>query len=260
MAKISTYPTISPPLGTDLLIGTDVASANATKNFLISDIIGLVPTYALTIKDEGVNVSTNCTSIDIVGNKITATAVGAAATITALGPTITDEGGAVTTDCVSINWTGPNTRATAVGNAVTVTNEGYTDLRLTTAINKIQILSIGSGGPAIEIVPAPGPNLAIAVTGIFIEVFGTVIYGGTTTGLDYFTGGSVPILQTLQLFNSTVPKMFYNTTHLQPGAASTSILENTAVTIVAGSGGTITDPGGADVNLKITALYQVIDV
>ena len=87
MTKISTYPVVSPPLGTDLLIGTDVASANATKNFLISDIIGLVPTYALTIKDEGVLLTGDCTSIDFVGASIVATAVGGAVTVTASGGT-----------------------------------------------------------------------------------------------------------------------------------------------------------------------------
>lgn len=41
MAKISTYPHASSPQLSDMLIGSEVGDNNATKNFLISDIIGL---------------------------------------------------------------------------------------------------------------------------------------------------------------------------------------------------------------------------
>jgi hypothetical protein len=50
MAKISTYPEPTPPSLSDYLIGTDVSDYEATKNFLISDILNLstssLPTYA----------------------------------------------------------------------------------------------------------------------------------------------------------------------------------------------------------------------
>jgi len=42
MAKISTYPHASSPQLSDMLIGSEVGDGNATKNFLISDIIGLI--------------------------------------------------------------------------------------------------------------------------------------------------------------------------------------------------------------------------
>jgi len=42
MAKISTYPSDSSVSLSDKLIGTDAENANATKNYLISDILGLV--------------------------------------------------------------------------------------------------------------------------------------------------------------------------------------------------------------------------
>jgi predicted heme/steroid binding protein len=42
MARISTYPIISSPSLTDLLIGTDVEDLNNTKNFLLGDIIDLI--------------------------------------------------------------------------------------------------------------------------------------------------------------------------------------------------------------------------
>jgi hypothetical protein len=41
MAKISTYPSVTTPQLSDMLIGTEVDSNNATKNFTIGDIIGL---------------------------------------------------------------------------------------------------------------------------------------------------------------------------------------------------------------------------
>tara|TARA_R110000868_G_scaffold196965_1_gene443058 strand:- start:2116 stop:2679 length:564 start_codon:yes stop_codon:yes gene_type:complete len=45
MAKISTYPIINPPLLTDILIGSDVANSNVTKNFAIEDILELLSDY-----------------------------------------------------------------------------------------------------------------------------------------------------------------------------------------------------------------------
>jgi hypothetical protein len=41
MAKISSYPEPTPPALDDFLIGTDVSQSDATKNFVISDIINL---------------------------------------------------------------------------------------------------------------------------------------------------------------------------------------------------------------------------
>jgi hypothetical protein len=42
MAKISTYPVASPPSLSSMLIGTDVVDNSFTKNFTISDILGLI--------------------------------------------------------------------------------------------------------------------------------------------------------------------------------------------------------------------------
>jgi hypothetical protein len=49
MAKISTYPIINPPLLTDIVIGSDVAHTNITKNFEIQDILGLISSAILTL-------------------------------------------------------------------------------------------------------------------------------------------------------------------------------------------------------------------
>jgi len=44
MAKISVYPIIAAPILDDTVIGTDIAGSNATKNFLLADIITLATT------------------------------------------------------------------------------------------------------------------------------------------------------------------------------------------------------------------------
>jgi hypothetical protein len=50
MGKISSYPEPTPPALDDFLIGTDVSQSDATKNFVISDILNLffsgLPLYA----------------------------------------------------------------------------------------------------------------------------------------------------------------------------------------------------------------------
>lgn len=45
MGKISTYPEVVPPALDDLVIGTDVSSSNATKNFVIADLLALLDGY-----------------------------------------------------------------------------------------------------------------------------------------------------------------------------------------------------------------------
>lgn len=124
MAKIESYPQASPVTTADLLIGTDVNDSNATKNFSVASILALQDN--LTVKDEGVNVTTDCTSIDIVGSHIAATAVGGAVTITESVPDliVKEEGGNVTTDCTSIDVVGAGATASAVGSAVTLTIPG----------------------------------------------------------------------------------------------------------------------------------------
>jgi hypothetical protein len=49
MAKISTYSIINPPLLSDLIIGSDVANSNVTKNFKIEDILELISGVVLTL-------------------------------------------------------------------------------------------------------------------------------------------------------------------------------------------------------------------
>jgi hypothetical protein len=45
MAKISTYPSASPVTVSDRLLGTDASDNNATKNFIVGDLLGLSIAY-----------------------------------------------------------------------------------------------------------------------------------------------------------------------------------------------------------------------
>lgn len=53
MAKISTYPNVGTPTLSDMLIGTEVTDNNATKNFMISDILGLISSLGLYVPYTG---------------------------------------------------------------------------------------------------------------------------------------------------------------------------------------------------------------
>lgn len=58
MAKISTYPDVTPPALDDYLIGTDVSSSDATKSFVIADVLALgasnaYKVYTCTLNQSG---------------------------------------------------------------------------------------------------------------------------------------------------------------------------------------------------------------
>lgn len=58
MAKISTYPEVIPPALDDFIIGTDVSNSNATKNFVIEDVLSLgnkYKVYLALVKPNGTN-------------------------------------------------------------------------------------------------------------------------------------------------------------------------------------------------------------
>lgn len=74
MGKISTYTEVVTPSLSDLLIGTDVGSDNATKNFSIGDIIGLIDTPTLDVVLNSGNTSDQ--SIALTGSaSVTAPAI-----------------------------------------------------------------------------------------------------------------------------------------------------------------------------------------
>lgn len=60
MAKISIYPEATPPALDDFVIGTDVSASDATKNFVISDILNLLESeLPLNEKEDVINKSTD---------------------------------------------------------------------------------------------------------------------------------------------------------------------------------------------------------
>jgi len=80
----------------------------------------------ITVKDEGVTLTNNVSSLDFVGAGVTATAVGRSVTITIPGATgttaliVQDEGVNLTTTANTLNFTGSGVTASNVGNVVTV--------------------------------------------------------------------------------------------------------------------------------------------
>lgn len=113
MAKISTYPTQQPTID-DVLIGTDVENLLITKNFLISDIIALVPTTTTGVT----SLNTGTGSLSIVGKGgVNVTKVGQLINIShantapplVVGATPGSSSTIATledVDIIDINWTG----------------------------------------------------------------------------------------------------------------------------------------------------------
>ena len=71
MAKISTYPNVGTPVLSDMLIGTDVTDSNATKNFMISDILGLIGSLGLYVPYTGATANVNLGSFNLSAQDLT---------------------------------------------------------------------------------------------------------------------------------------------------------------------------------------------
>lgn len=85
MARISTYPTDSSVSGGDLLIGTDVDNANATKNFTVSSLIAYAATTNL-VPYTGANQDVNLGSNDLlVGGTLGVTGLSTLGSLTVTG-------------------------------------------------------------------------------------------------------------------------------------------------------------------------------
>ena len=72
MAKISTYPGASGPQLSDKLIGTDTANNDATKNFTIAEILGLI-NFSAYVPYTGATGNVNLGGNDITANIVIAT-------------------------------------------------------------------------------------------------------------------------------------------------------------------------------------------
>tara|TARA_R100000700_G_scaffold38660_2_gene50235 strand:+ start:269 stop:535 length:267 start_codon:yes stop_codon:yes gene_type:complete len=82
MAKISTYATATPTL-TDILLGSDVGSSDATKNFTVQTILALASSAVITLpkhQDEAA-----ATAAGLVAGQLYQTTGGGAAPLNAAG-------------------------------------------------------------------------------------------------------------------------------------------------------------------------------
>jgi len=76
MAKISTYPNVGTPTLSDMLIGTEVTDNNATKNFMISDILGLIGSLGLYVPYTGATANVNLGAFNLDAQDLTLTGDG----------------------------------------------------------------------------------------------------------------------------------------------------------------------------------------
>ena len=77
MARISTYP-ISQPTVNDILIGSDADNLDVTKNYLLGDIIALIPGGSLSV--QSLNTLTGVVTISGLGG-VTVTEIGSVISI-----------------------------------------------------------------------------------------------------------------------------------------------------------------------------------
>jgi len=71
MAKISVYPEVTPPALDDYVIGTDVSSSDATKNFVVEDILALgvvYQSYVVSFSQSGTNAPVVTEIYNTIGN------------------------------------------------------------------------------------------------------------------------------------------------------------------------------------------------
>jgi hypothetical protein len=160
---------------------------------------------ALTVKDEGTNLSTAVTSIDFVGTGVTATNVGSAITVTIPGGGGSYSGGAVTSNVfpnanLTINSGGPNNywgttwTGNLVANTITIGGNisGVGNLMTSNVIaTTINAVTIGNTGAAIvgATVTASGVELLGNVGGLQNQILGAnvntaaylTIYGGNVS-------------------------------------------------------------------------------
>ena len=207
MAIIYTYPVKATPANDDLILISDSADSNKTKQIKVSSLPG--------------GASSGVTQI-IAGTNVTIDPVSGVGSVTINSSgggslTVKDEGVDLTTSASSINFTGVGVTATTVGNDVTVDiPDAYVieDVQLASAVSKGTALYIsgpahGSGRPTVDIADAtdntkmPVVGLALAnysagegkmiVTGVLDDVntSNTNIPGGTLGNVIYVDNSGV---------------------------------------------------------------------
>jgi hypothetical protein len=172
---------------------------------------------AITIQDEGVDLTAALTTIDFTGVGVTATAVGNVVTVDVPASAITakDEGSDLTTAMASLDFVGAGVTATTSGNDVTVTvnassisasDEG---VALTTGVDSINF--VGAGVTATN----TGPALTVTITGaldgdtINNTIINSTTYNETPSGLvnsanTVYTLGATSFTSSILVFQNGV--------------------------------------------------------
>tara|TARA_B110000977_G_scaffold199432_1_gene286806 strand:- start:7798 stop:8793 length:996 start_codon:yes stop_codon:yes gene_type:complete len=182
MAKISTYPITQPTIN-DILIGSDVDNINVTKNFLLGDILQLVPVAGLNV--QSLNTLTGAITllpqggiaITQVGNDIvldtsdvgefrslTTTGTSGAATLTGGVLNIPDYDNTGITSLTTTGTSGVATLASGVLNIPDYTNTGISSLTTTGTSGSAATLIAGVLDIPTPIIPTV-PFTSLTTTG-----------------------------------------------------------------------------------------------
>lgn len=238
MSIIYTYPTKATPANDDLILISDSADSNKTKQVKVSSLPG--------------GASSGVTQI-IAGTNVTIDPIGGTGSVTinsaASGGSLTikDEGVDLTTSASSINFTGVGVTATTVGDDVTVNiPDAYVieDIQLASAVSKGTALYIsgpahGSGRPTVDIADATD-NTKMPVVGLALENYssgqGKMVVTGILDDVDT-SSTNIPggvLGDVIYVDNSGVDN---NLTGTKP--TGTDLIQNVGIITKSGANGSI---------------------
>lgn len=237
MSIIYSYPTKNIPANDDLILISDSADKNKTKQVKVSSLPG--------------GASSGVTQI-IAGTNITVDPVGGTGSVTVNSSassslTIKNEGVDLTTSASSIDFTGVGVTATTVGNDVTVNvPDAYVieDVQLASAVSKGTALYVsgpahGSGRVTVDIADATD-NTKMPVVGLALENYSSgqakMIVTGVLDNVDT-TNSNIPggtLGKVIYVDNSGVDN---NLTGTKP--IGTDLIQNVGIITKDGSNGSI---------------------
>jgi len=157
----------------DLVLVVDVndfsSPTGETKKMELVELASVLrfgSTSSLVIKDEGTVVTPTATSINFVGNAISASASGTDVTIQALSSSfvIKNEGTSLTSSPSSMDFVGDGITATAAGSNITITVDTGSSANLPIHEDYSQI------APVVSILNFTGNSVSTRVTGSYVTV------------------------------------------------------------------------------------------